>query len=208
MRIVYDDYKTVLDEKTGFGKNIVESIVDNITKQAVNYCQKRQKYYKEKYNIDIIINFDDLRTLQAVFDALTDLMRLKDFHPITWPNRIKCAAYLSYWWLQRQPIMFSLPDDCDYKTIFSGEKGREDLSLLINANAHWLISYMMCEIFEREDTPCAENENYQKQWEIELDYLFYFLCYRANSPKSIEALLTTAVLHPIWKVKKGVYFEQ
>lgn len=207
MNLKYEHYEDILNEETGFGKKIIGEIVDNIAKQAIEYCQNQAKYYKTKYNIDIFIDYDILRASQAIIDTLEDLKRLKEFHHITYPNRLKCAAYMAYWWIQRKPITFSIPED--KHEIFFKTFSREDISRFIHANEFWLVAFVFSEIFTCEELNCAKNnEKYQKQWDLELDYIFYFFCYRANSAKSIEAFLATTILHPMWELKEGVYFEE
>lgn len=207
MHIQYEQYKEILSEENGFGRKIVEDIIDNIAEQATMYCQERGKYYKSKYDIDVEIDYDVLRANQAIIDTLEDLMRLKDFHAVQYPNRLKCAAYLSYWWIQRKPVTFSVPEE-NHKQLFE-KVSKKDVARLIHANEFWLVAYVFGEIFSSEELSCASNNpEFEKQWNVEFDYLFYYFCYRANSPKSIEAFLSTTILHPIWKVKEGVYFEE
>ena len=134
-------------------------------------------------------------------------LRLKEFHPVQYPNRLKCAAYLAYWWLQRQPLTFSVPEN-KHREFFDKVK-KEDVARLIHANAFWLVAYVFGELFSADELPCAgENAQFAKQWDIGFDYIFYYFCYRARSPKSIEAFLATTLLHPTWEVKEGVYFEE
>ncbi len=200
MHIIYEKYAEMLGTENGFGEDVIEDIILNITEQVTQYCHERIQYYKEKYDIDIKVNFDVLRATQAIIDTLEDLTRLKEFHPVTYPNRLKCAAYLSYWWLQRQPLTFSVEDDeiCDMLDKLS----KEDIAKMVNTNAYWLVAYIMGEIFTAEETVCAKsNPDFGKEWNVEFDYLFYYFCYRANSPKGIEALLSTARLHPLWEQK-------
>lgn len=207
MHIQYEKYSDILSEKEGFGTKIVEEIIDNIVEQVTLYCQERERYYKDIYGIEIEINYDVLRANQAIIDTLEDLKRLKEFHPVQYPNRLKCAAYLAYWWLQRQPLTFSVPED-KYKEFFD-KATQEDVARVIHANAFWLVVYVFSELFTAKELPCAkENPQFQKQWNLELDYIFYYFCYRADSPKSIEAFLATTILHPVWEVKEGVLFEK
>ena len=112
---------------------------------------------------------------------------------------------MAYWWLQRQPIHYVLSGADEKKLITKATK--EDISRYIHANAFWLVSYVLGQLFSQKTLSCASKE-YIEQWNVELDYMFYFYCYRATSPKSIEAMLSTAVLHPIWQVEEGVYFEE
>ena len=82
MHIQYEAYKELLSEEKGFGRKIVDDIIDNIAEQATMYCQERGKYYKDEYDIDVKIDYDILRANQAIIDTLEDLMRLKEFHPV------------------------------------------------------------------------------------------------------------------------------
>lgn len=207
MHIQFENYHGILSDTEGFGTKIVEEIIDSISAQVVLYCKERIKHYKEQYNVDIIVNYDILRSNQAIIDTLEDLKRLKDFHPVQYPNRLKCAAYLAYWWLQRQPLTFSLPED--QEDDFFKNASKSDIARLIHTSAFWLIAYVFSELFTAKELPCAlDDPKYQSQWDNEFDYIFYYFCYRANSPKSIEAFLSTTLLHPIWEVKKGVYFDE
>lgn len=207
MHIQYEAYRELLNEEKGFGRKIVDEIIENIAEQATMYCKKQGKYYKDKCDIDVIIDYDILRANQAIIDTLEDLMRLKEFHPVEYPNRLKCAAYMAYWWIQRKPITFSIPED--KQEIFLKKASKEDIARVIHANEFWLVAFVFGEIFSSEELACAkDNAEFQKQWNVEFDYIFYFFCYRASSAKSIEAFLSTTSLHPIWKVKEGVYFEE
>ncbi len=207
MHIQYENYKELLSEEKGFGRKIVDEIVENIAEQATMYCIRQGEYYKDKYNVDVVIDYDVLRANQAIIDTLEDLMRLKEFHPVEYPNRLKCAAYMAYWWIQRKPITFSVPED--KQEYFLKNASKEDISRIIHANEFWLVAFVFGEIFLSEELECAKNnEEFQKQWDVELDYIFYFFCYRASSAKSIEAFLSTTILHPMWKIKEGVYFEE
>lgn len=207
MHIQYDAYKELLSEEKGFGKKIVNEIVENIAEQATMYCIEQAKYYKNQYNIDVIIDYDILRANQAIIDTLEDLMRLKEFHPVEYPNRLKCAAYMAYWWIQRKPITFAIPETGQEN--FFKKASKEDIARVIHANEFWLVAFVFGEIFSTEQLECSRNnEEFQKQWNVEFDYIFYYFCYRANSAKGIEAFLSTTILHPTWKVKDGVYFEE
>lgn len=207
MHIQYERYSDLLSEKVGFGTKIIDEIIDNITEQVTLYCHKQDDYYRKRYGIEVEINYDVFRANQAIIDTLEDLKRLKEFHPVQYPNRLKCAAYLAFWWLQRQPLTFSIPEDKHIE--FFEKVSKEDVARVIHANAFWLVAYVFGELFTANELPCAgQNPDFQKQWDLEFDYIFYYFCYRANSPKSIEALLSTTILHPTWKVKEGVYFEE
>ena len=207
MHLQYESYTDILSEEKGFGRKIVEEIIDNITAQITEYCQQQIGYYREKYNLELSISYDELRANQAIIDTLEDLMRLKEFHPVQYPNRLKCAAYLAYWWLQRQPLTFSVSED--QQAYFLTNATKEDIARLIHTNAFWLVAYVFGELFSTTELPCAAaNPSFEKQWNVAYDYIFYYFCYRATSPKGIEAFLAMTLLHPTWVVKEGVYFEE
>lgn len=205
MHIKYTDYSNLFGEK-GFGGEIIDDIIQNITELVCEFCQRQIDYYFETYGLHITINYDALKAGQAIVDTLEDLTRLKEFHALEYPNKLKCAAYLSYWWLQRQPISLMLPEGEEEKLL--SEASDEDICRFIHANAFWTLTYSLGLIFTDKERECAKNEEFQRQWEVEFDYMFYVFCYRAISPKSIEGMLSTAVVHPIWEVAEGVYFEE
>ena len=202
MHMLFKDYKDLLDESKGFGEKIIDEIVDNISAQITAFSKNQINYFKSKYDINIFVEIDEFRSNQAIIDALEDLMRLKDFHAVEYPNRLKCAAYLAYWWLQRQPILIKF-EDATRKEEYLNKIKKVDLAHIIHANAYWLVAYVLGEIFLEKKLPCF-SEQFKKDWKKETDFLFYYFCYRTFSPKDIEAFLSTAVLHPIWEIKDGV----
>lgn len=205
MHIIYEKYANDILSDKGFGNKIVNEIIDNLSLQVTLFCKEQMEYYKTKYGFEIKINLDMWRFHQSMIDALRDLQRLKDFHSLQYPNRIKCAAYLAYWWLQRLPMTCSIDESLEKDFFEKVEK--KDISSIIHINAYWIVAYVFGELFSHKKTSCI-NEEFQRQWDTEFEHLFYYFCYRADSPKSIEAILTTTILHPVWEVKNGVLFEK
>ena len=124
------------------------------------------------------INYDILRAIQALIDTLEEL--------------IKC-----------------LKKDQNFKTVEGISSCAISKQIKVCGVSCVLVAYVFGELFTSTELPCMkENPEYEKQWDIEFDYIFYYFCYRASSPKSIEAFLSTTLLHPIWEVKEGVYFEE
>ena len=119
------------------------------------------------------------------------------------PNLIKIAAYLGYWFVRRKPVQ--ILGDLDYiklkpeaskgsKIEISQklEKIKADLQF---ANESIAVRFMMATFldFSKEDI-CTESQ--KKDWNAAIAYAKYFLAYRAESPKSVEAMLASITVIP------------
>jgi len=50
----------------------------------------------------VVVNGNNL--IRAVVDYFTDIVRIKEFHPITNTNKEKIISYMTYWLLKRKPL--------------------------------------------------------------------------------------------------------
>lgn len=183
MDMIKETFSELIDALTSFSLNFSSSLITNY---GINDFKDR-------------ILLDEERALQAVLEALDDLKRLKDFHPVKNPNRIKYASYLAYWWLQRKPL---------YVNVESLNLADDLIQRLINFNEFFLVTYVLNELFNCDELECTCGQqkinDYDNEWVQVQNYLFYFFCYRTNSPKTIEAFLRGSILHPLWKRNKDV----
>lgn len=90
---------------------------------------------KEKTDEEIEISLSGNRLKQAVVDALDDLVRLKIYHGISAPNRLKEMSNCAYWFLKHKP-MFIDEEDIIYNTKFLGR-----------GNGYFCVAhYMRCDL--------------------------------------------------------------
>lgn len=143
---------------------------------------------------------------QALIDAFDDLMRLKEYHLTTNPNRLKEMSYIVFWLLRRKPITL------DPETIVSNSKLSDLLRVrLLFINESFCINLLLGATFPgpvpRENcTLCVEEGN--RQLNYFKKFLLYYLVYRADSPKSIEAILMGTTIFPIWDVDPIIWSPQ
>lgn len=201
MRLKIVTYEDLLKGSNKYSTEEIKQIYSNMLDSVILFIDAFSEQVKEHFGIENFkskVYFDDHKAIQAVLEALDDLKRLKDFHPVKNPNKIKYASYLSYWWLQRKPISIDeiateLPEDLAVR--------------LYNFNEFFLVTYVLNELFNKDSLTCNcgdKLKQYDKQWAQIQEYLFYFFCYRAITPKSIEAFLIGSILHPIWDTNEGV----
>lgn len=202
MRLKIVTYENLLKGTNKYSAEEIRQIYSNMLDSVLSFIEAFSNQVNEYFGVEDFkskVYFDDHRAIQAVLEALDDLKRLKDFHPVTNPNKIKYISYLSYWWIQRKPISI---DD------ISIELPEELAVRLYNFNEYFLVTYVLNELFNNKSLSCCCNDKkirkYDQQWVQIQEYLFYFFCYRAISPKSIEAFLIGSILHPIWDTNEGV----
>jgi len=78
---------------------------------------------------------------------------------------------------------------------------------MTNINELFCATYIMSEIFDldklNKECPCSTiSEQREKEYRTVFNFLYYYLCYRVNSPKSLELFIMGLLLHPNWKVKE------
>lgn len=201
MRVQIKSAKDLLEGSHAFTEEQVNNVAKMLAIQIGVFLDELANLYMRKYQIDLkhCIRFYPDRFQMVVVDALDDLKRIKDFHPVDHPNTIKYAAYLSYWFIQRKPIAI---------------EGLEDISIpseakirLTNINEFFCVLFGLTLIFNKDNIVCCMSDptlRYVHEWEDAEGYLFYYFCYRASSPKNIEAFLNAATLHPYWEIHKGI----
>lgn len=202
MRLEFVTYENLLDGENSYSMDIIKNIFSEFIEALTLFSNDFSDQLGREYGIFDFknrISLDVDRAIQAVLEALDDLKRLKDFHPVKNPNRIKYASYLAYWWLQRKPVCIDV----------SNLNLADDLiQYLVNYNEFFLVSYVLNELFDRDNLECKCNIDkisaFDFEWMQVQSYLLYFFTYRANSPKTIEAFLRGSILHPVWLRNKDV----
>lgn len=204
MKLEFVTYENLLKGENKYSLEMIREIFSKFIDALTLFVNDFSDELEKQYNINDFksrVFLDEERAKQSVLEALDDLKRLKDFHPVKNPNRIKYASYISYWWLQRKPLYIktdslNLSDDL--------------VQRLINFNEFFLVTYVLNELFDKNmiECMCSNNKDkilyYDQEWAQVQNYLFYFFCYRTNSPKTIEAFLRGSILHPFWARNKDV----
>lgn len=201
MRIRLEKARDLMEGPYAFTEQQIRDVVEMVWNQKESFLKKIVDLYKRKYNINIdpYIQFYMDRFEMAIIDALDDLKRLKEFHQVPHPNTLKYAAYLSYWWIQRKPLAI---EKVNKLKIPPKAKVR-----LTSFNEFFCVLFVLTIVFNRTHVTCCNTElerKYLRDWDDAEGYLFYLFCYRANSPKNIEAFLSAATLHPFWEIRKGI----
>jgi len=165
---------------------------------AQKYAVRMNEMAQEKAGVTAKIEISEQLLKQSLIDAFDDLLRLTDYHPTKDPNPIKKMAYLVYWLMRRKPIRLlseeivtneKLSDMARTRFLFINEEF--GVKLLINAA-----------FVGKKEKPVCEHihDEAEKQLKYYKRFLLYYLVYRMDSPKSLEAMVLGCTIHPIWEV--------
>ena len=202
MVVKYQDITNVIDDEKGYTKDyIVEhacEIVEVINSVAASLST---------LPLGVKVCYNENSITQVLIDAVEDLKRIHEFHPINNANSIKEAAYIGYWWQRRKPVYI----DGDITKVsvdgLDDEQIKKIKAKLLFINEVCVAHYVQPKIFALAEGPikqCASPKN-QSDWVKAREHFIYFLAYRAGGPKSVEAVLSNETLHPIWKTKQDFW---
>lgn len=170
---------------------------------AHKYAIHMEEVAQDKAGVSIKIEISEQLLRQALIDAFDDLLRLTNYHPTKEPNPIKEMAYIVYWLMRRKPIRLvsedivmseKLSDMARTRFLFINEEF--GVKLLINAAF----------IGKKEKRVCAHVHNEaERQLKYYKRFLLYYLVYRMDSAKSLEAMMLGCTIHPIWEVDSVIW---
>ena len=165
---------------------------------AQKYAERMNEISQTKAGVTVKIEISEQLLKQSLIDAFDDLRRLTDYHPTKAPNPIKKMSYIVYWLMHHKPIRLiseeivmneKLSDMARTRFLFINEEF--GVKLLVNAVFSGKKEKQVCEHIRDE----AERQlKYYKR------FLLYYLVYRMDSPKALEAMLLGCTIHPIWEV--------
>lgn len=204
MRLITDGESNIFEAESGFTKEYFAAQLYEITKMVNSFAKKQQRHLKSVYDANLEINLGELETTVALRDALDDLRRLKDFHPVQDPSPIKQRAYVAYWFLRRKPLHIINLDEIDFDHFNYIDKQH-----LLYFHEFFLVTFLLTAVFDSRTPTCTNYEKKlaDKQLKTIQNYLFYFLCFRVESPKSLEAILLAFSAHPIWPVNSAIWHD-
>lgn len=202
MHIVFRDlndwYKKDPDLKDKFQETFA-----TILAGAKEYAGRLNTATKSKANVSIDIRISEMLLKQALIDALDDLMRLKDYHVTKSPNRLKEMAYIVFWVLRRNPIIL-LSEDVTLNTKLN-DIARARLLFI---NESFCVNLLISSAFpggkqKSNCQMCFDEGN--RQLEYFKKFLLYYLVYRLDSPKSLEAIMMGTTIFPVWEVDPVIW---
>lgn len=202
MHIVFrnleDWYKKDPDLKGKF-----EDTYSKLLQAASQYANSLNDMSVKKAGTPIKVNISEMLLKQALIDAFDDLMRLKDYHLTTDPNRLKEMSYIVFWILRHKPITLETEEIVLNTKI--NDIGRARLLFI---NESFCIKLLIGATFPsaREKANCqACSAEGKRQLQYFKKFLLYYLVYRVDSPKSIEAILLGTTIFPVWEVDPVIW---
>ena len=187
-------------------KKYTKEYIDELAEEIIENIKCVAEVVRQELGSSITIDYDETLVSQILIDAIEDLKRIQNFHPVKNVNAIKEAAYIGYWWVRRKPVMVNgRISDINLDTA-TGDENNKIKAHLLFINEFCVSRYVMPKIFclDQEIKYCATKAN-KEAWSKAKENLIYFLAYRADNPKSIEALLTSYTLHPLWVQKQDFW---
>ena len=203
MIVKYQDINNIIDDDKGYTKHYIDEHACEIVEVINNIAENLQK----NFSLGIKICYNENLITQVLIDAIEDLKRIHEFHPINNSNAIKEAAYIGYWWQRRKPVYV----DGDITKIcvdgLTDEQVKKIKAKLLFINEVCVAHYVQPKIFALVNGPIQQCNSLKKRtdWTKAREHFIYFLAYRAESPKSVEAVLANETLHPIWQTKQDFW---
>lgn len=165
---------------------------------AKDFASHMNNMVQEKIAMTAKISISEILLKQALIDAFDDLSRLTNYHPTKNPNPIKEMSYITYWLVRHKSIRL------DNEDIISNEKLLDIARMrLLFLNEEFGVKLLMNSAFEGKEEnsiSCPMIDEGKRQLKYFKRYLLYYLVYRLDSPKSLEAMILGCTIHPAWKV--------
>lgn len=210
MIIKYRGIDDVIDVEKGYTEEYLTEhayeIVHTINKMAQNLKQISLPDGNIA-SLNVEISYNPELVTQTLVDAIEDLKRIHDFHPINNSNAIKEAAYIGFWWQRRKPVIIKGEISSISIEGLNENQTNKIKSKLLFINELCIAHYARPKIFNLLSGPyeqCSSKKNID-EWSKARDHLIYFLAYRAENPKSLEEMLMRSTLHPIWPTKQDFW---
>jgi hypothetical protein len=196
MLLTYEKISTICsDDGNGFTKEYISGLRNKIVLVYRTYVKAfSDSIHTQGIVLETVTN--ETQFDQIIIDTAEDLKRLKDFHPIETPNAIKEACYLAYWSIRRKPVF--VKNEVSGLNVEDKHKTR-----MLFLNEFVMAAYIVSSIFDTQSTicMCEDVDKFKTIWKQARNYLLYYLVYRLESPKSLEAFAVGCTLHPIWKLR-------
>lgn len=202
MYVVFKNIKTWFndDEKL---KNRFEKTYQFIYEAAHSYAVKLNDVAKSKTGKETGIQFSETLLKQSLIDAYDDLKRLTNYHPTDEPNPIKEMAYIVFWLMKHKPIRLLSED-----IIFDARLTNIARTRYLFINENFGVKLLINAAFEgqKQKSECKHMEDFANtQVKYYKKFLLYYLVYRLESAKALEAMLLGCTIHPVWEVNPIIW---
>lgn len=172
---------------------------------AHEYAVQMNKMVEKRISRSVEIVISEQLLKQSLIDAFDDLLRLKNYHPTDEPNPIKEMAYIVYWLLKHKPIHLISED-----IVLNNQLSDMARTRLLFVNEEFGVKLLLNSAFEgrQPKDQCSHmHAEANKQLKYFKHFLLYYLVYRLDSPKSLEATMLGCTIHPVWEVNPVIWSE-
>ena len=190
-------------EKNPNLKKRFQDTYEMIYVSAHKYAVHMEKSAREKTNKSVKIEISEQLLKQALIDAFDDILRLINYHPTKEPNPIKEMSYIVYWLIRRKPIRL-----VSEEIVMNTELSEMARARFLFINEEFGVKLLMNSAFigKREKEICTHvRDKAEKQLKYYKRFLLYYLVYRMDSAKSLEAMILGCTIHPIWEVDPVIW---
>lgn len=180
-------------------KNTEREIIKAIQDYILNISNFIIK--KTGRQIEVLVSENLLK--QALIDAYDDLKRLTNYHFTDDPNPIKEMSYIVFWLIRRKVIVLKTEDIVYDDNLTDIAKVR-----MIFLNEAFCVNLLLAAAFPKQVSRknCSDLfENGIRQLKYYKRYLLYYLVYRMDSPKSLEAEVLALTVDPIYEVDPVIW---
>jgi len=184
MRCAYADY-TDLYQRYG---HIIGPLANCLKNQAELF------YLNHKVGgfaiSDIASPANEILIDDVVINAVSDIDRIKEFHPVESPTRYKYAAYIGFWWQRNKPFLCRLSNYLALPKIDDDTLNSLYLNLCKSINELFITDVMLSMIEKKPTNGFCADRNIKTFSYIDLkDSLHYFLRYRHYTAQELELFL-------------------
>lgn len=202
MHIVFKRVDKWFEQNPGL-KEKFQYTYKTIYTAAHEYAVQMNKMAEARTSKSVEIVISEQLLKQSLIDAFDDLLRLKNYHPTDEPNPIKEMAYIVYWLLKHKPIHLISED-----IVLNEQLSDIARTRFLFINEEFGVKLLLNSAFEgrQPKEQCSHmHEEASKQLKYFKHFLLYYLIYRLDSPKSLEATMLGCTIHPVWKVNPVIW---
>ncbi len=174
-----------------------------IYEAAHEYAVHMDELVKDRTNDSLEIEISENLLKQTLIDAFDDLLRLTNYHPTDKPNPIKEMSYIVFWLVHRKPIRLVSEDIIKNDKLTDIARTR-----LLFINEEFGVKLLINSIFtgkQENGMFSSVKDEAQKQLKYYKRFLLYYLIYRLDSPKALEAMALGCTIYPIWNVNPVIW---